>query len=252
MPELALIGGTGISGLPGFETLKTVAVETRFGVPSGPVIEGRYAGTELLFLPRHGRPHTVPPHCVNYRANMVALAEQGVTTVIATNAVGGLHKDWHPGHLAIPHQIIDYTWGREHSLYDGTEDGLDHVDFTEPYTGHLRELLIVAAADSGFAYSDRAVYAATQGPRLESAAEITRLQRDGCDVVGMTGMPEAALARELGLDYAAVCTVVNPAAGIGEEPLTLESMHTVIQESAGRIAQLLDKVIPRLSVTLVA
>ncbi len=246
MVKLAIIGGTGVSELPGLEPRQRHQINTRYGDPSGELVEGLFAGSEVVFLARHGQPHRLPPHAINYRANLCALVDLGVDTVIATNAVGSLRPEWTPSWLVIPHQIIDYTWGREHSIYEGRDDALDHIDFTHPYDSELRQRLLDAAASLDMPHAAQGVYAATQGPRLETAAEINRLRRDGCDIVGMTAMPEASLARELCLKYAAVCTVVNPAAGIGEEPLTLDAMRRVIEETADPIAKLLVSVLPEL------
>jgi len=170
-----------------------------------------------VFLARHGAPHTLAPHAVNYRANVWALREAGVREIIAINAVGGIGDAYPPGRLVIPDQLIDYTWGREHSYCGGAGRALQHVDFTTPYSASLRRRLLQAAPHVGLEVADGGVYGVTQGPRLETAAEIGRMARDGCDIVGMTGMPEAALARELELDYACCAVVVNRAAGRGED-----------------------------------
>ncbi len=158
----------------------------------------------------------MPPHRINYRANLWALRACGAERVLGLAAVGGITARFEPEVLAVPDQIIDYTYGRAHTLYEGDSGDLEHVDLTAPYCERLRRALISACASSGQAVVDEGVYGATQGPRLETAAEILRLERDGCDMVGMTGMPEAALARELGLRYASLAFVVNWAAGKGE------------------------------------
>jgi 5'-methylthioinosine phosphorylase len=215
MNMLGIIGGTGLATLEGMAIERSEPVTTPWGEPSAPLLHGRFAGRPAVFLARHGSGHTIAPHAVNYRANIWALRESGVARIIAVNAVGGIGAAFAPGTLAVPDQIIDYSWGRVHSFYDEPGEALQHVDFTEPYSGALRQVLLAAAARANLPVRDGAVYAVTQGPRLETAAEIDRLARDGCDIVGMTGMPEAGLARELGLEYACCAVVVNRAAGRG-------------------------------------
>jgi 5'-methylthioinosine phosphorylase len=239
MSKLAVIGGTGVNRLEGLVVHSEHPVETPYGQPSHPVLSGRFAGAECLFLARHGVPHHIAPHRINYRANLWALRELGATEVIGVNAVGGIHGRMPTGTLVVPDQLIDYTWGREASFYDGEAAELRHIDFTSPYCASLRTRLVTAAASLGIAHQDFGTYGVTQGPRLETAAEIRRLANDGCDLVGMTGMPEAALAAELALPYASLCLVVNPAAGLGDEPITLESMQAVLEEGSGAVADLL-------------
>lgn len=224
--------------LAGFEMRREHAIDTPFGQPSHPVLEGLFAGRECLFLARHGVPHSIAPHLINYRANLWALREVGAGGILGINAVGGIHPDMPTGALVLPDQLIDYTWGREHTICDGESGPLDHIDFTRPYCPSLRERLRVAAASEAIDLVDFGTYGVTQGPRLETAAEVRRLARDGCDVVGMTGMPEAAIAAELGLPYASLCLVVNPAAGLSDEPITLASMQSVLERGtveAGRL-----------------
>lgn len=217
MPErFAVVVGSGFGALAGGTDGHAVA--TRYGEPSAPVRELLMGVHSVLVLPRHGDRHTLPPHAINYRANVAALAELGATAVIALNTVGVISSVRRPGEIAAPDQIIDYTWGRDHTFHDGGED-FDHVEFTEPFAGGLRRRLLGAASESGVDCFDGGVYAAVQGPRLETAAEIDRLERDGADYVGMTGMPEAALARERGLDYACIALIVNRAAGRGDMPI---------------------------------
>ncbi len=211
MPHVAIIGGSGLTQLEGLEIARREVVYTPYGEPSGPLTHGVLAGTEAVFLARHGYSHTISPHKVNYRANLWALKSIGVERVIAVASVGGIRKDLVPGSLAVPHQIIDYTTMRENSFFD--ESKVVHVDFTEPYDPVLRNLLLKAADKSGMTVARDGVYGACQGPRLETAAEINRMEHDGCDMVGMTGMPEAALARELELSYACCAVVANWAAG---------------------------------------
>lgn len=215
MSAIGIIGGTGLTALQGLEVGRSEAVDTPWGTSSSELLHGKLAGREVIFLARHGHEHTLAPHEVNYRANIWALHAAGVQRVIAVNAVGGISPEFPPGTLAIPDQLIDYSWGRAHTFTQGGVGPVQHVDFTEPYSRSMRAVLLAAAGRSGQRVHDGGVYAVTQGPRLETAAEINRLARDGCDLVGMTGMPEAGLARELGLEYACCAVVVNFAAGRG-------------------------------------
>ena len=221
---LAIIGGTGLTELENINITKRLLVRTPYGEPSQPLVFGNLHGREVIFLARHGNGHTIPPHEVNYRANIYALQSQGVTEIAAVATVGGIHPDLSAGVIAMPHQIIDYTNGRKNTFYDGISLPVKHIDFTEPYCPNLRAKLLRAADSAGEAIVSTGVYAAMQGPRLETAAEINRLERDGATMVGMTGMPEAALARELGISYAAICPVANYAAGRGE------SLHSIQYE----------------------
>jgi 5'-methylthioinosine phosphorylase len=217
MTDIAIIGGTGLNTLSGLTITDRQVVDTPWGEPSGPITRGTLAGRRVAFLARHGSGHTIPPHKVNYRANIWALKEIGVRRIVAVAAVGGIHTDFTPGMIAIPDQIIDYTWSRGHSYFEDELTHVVHVDFTEPYCAELRASLVAAAAGAAVAVRDWGTYGATQGPRLETAAEIDRLERDGCHIVGMTGMPEAALAREAELRYAHCAVVSNAAAGRGGE-----------------------------------
>ena len=237
MKRLAVLGGTGVDQLEGFTPADSQRLATPYGEISAAIEIGHVDGVEILFLQRHGQPRSLPPHQINYRANLWALQDCGVTQVIALNAVGGIRPELTPGTLAIPHQLIDYTWGRAQTYDEGGDVPPNHVDFTEPYSPQLRRALLSAAQAAGEDVVDAAVMAVTQGPRLETAAEIQRLGRDGCDVVGMTGMPEAVLARELGLSYASLCMVVNAAAGLGDAPLTLDAMRTHLQAAAAASAR---------------
>ncbi len=194
-------------------------VTTRFGDPSAPIRPVELEGCRVWVLPRHGDDHSLPPHVLNYRANLAALKELGTDTVIALNTVGVVSDKREAGQIAVPDQIIDYTWGRAHSIYAEPEPGFTHIEFTEPFSKAVREALLAASTAAGVDCYDGGVYAATQGPRLESAAEIDRLEREGADYVGMTGMPEASLAMELGLEYACLSLIVNKAAGRGEKPI---------------------------------
>jgi len=213
---LAIVGGSGLAGLEGLADVRHVAARTRYGEPSAPLVMGRLGEREIVFLARHGEGHSIPPHKINYRANVWALKEAGVRAIVAIATVGGIRRDLGPGMLVVPDQILDYTWGRASTFFEDAGSQVTHVDFTEPYAAALRARILEAARSCGEAIVDGGVYATTQGPRLETAAEITRLERDGADLVGMTAMPEAALAREAGIEYASIAVVVNHAAGRGE------------------------------------
>lgn len=245
-PNLAVIGGTGLTTMPGLEIENEAQPPTRFGAPSAALQRGRLEGAPLTFLARHGAKHTIAPHCINYRANIWALKEAGCSDVLAVAAVGGIAAGLEPGCIVVPHQIVDYTYGREHTFYAekdvdgaGGSAGVMHVDFTNPYCESLRQRVLQAAGPAGIAVVDGGVYGATQGPRLESAAEIDRLERDGCTLVGMTGMPEAALAREAELCYAHCAVVVNEAAGRGPGIITMEDIRANLQGGMDRLATLL-------------
>lgn len=212
--RVAIIGGTGLTALAGLVIQERREIITPYGATSDLLCLGEYHGQSVLFLARHGEQHTIPPHQVNYRANLWALRELGANQVISVAAVGAIHPQLAPSELAIPDQIIDYTWGREHTYSD--LGSVQHVDFTEPYDAALRQRLLTAAAQANIKVLNGGTYAACQGPRLETAAEIRRLKQDGCDMVGMTAMPEASLARELALPYAAIAVSVNWAAGLGD------------------------------------
>ena len=225
--ELAVIGGTGVYALGELADVESHQPVTSYGAPSGPIRVGTYAGKRVAFLARHGEGHSIPPHKINYRANLAALQAIGATQVLALNTVGGITERFGPRVLACPDQLIDYTWGRISTLSEEPGSEVLHVDFGDPYTPSLRKAVIDAAASSGVALVDGGCYGATQGPRLETKAEIARMRRDGCDLVGMTGMPEAGLARELGLDYACLGIVANWAAGAGpdvDEVITLQDV----------------------------
>lgn len=240
---LAIIGGSGLTKLANLEIGRRKVARTPYGDPSGPVTLGRIGGSEVLFLARHGYGHTIAPHEVNYRANLWALKHAGADEAVSVASVGGIRNDLWPGTLLLPHQIIDYTWGRPATFFEGPGAPVSHIDFTEPYSRQMRERVLKAAAAAGERITDGAVYAATQGPRLETAAEINRLERDGADVVGMTGMPEAALAREIGLEYAAIAVVANYAAGRGDSQraVPLERIEIVLDEAMGRVRRIIEK-----------
>lgn len=240
---LAIIGGTGLTSLETLEIVRREMVSTPYGEPSGPITHGVLAGHPVVFLARHGYGHTIPPHQINYRANLWALKHIGVESILAIAAVGGISARMGPGVLCVPDQIIDYTWGRQHTCFEG-ENPVTHIDFTWPYDETLRAALIDGGRRAGIALIEAGTYAATQGPRLETAAEIRKLERDGCDIVGMTGMPEAALARELGLRYACCAVVANRGAGKGDGEITMEQIDQTLKAGMAQVRQLLRVVIP--------
>lgn len=237
---LGIIAGTGFAELPGFEETGISHVDTAWGVPSSPLRMGKMNSTDVIFLSRHGKPHRIPPHRVNYRANIQALVGAGVTDVLAIAAVGGISEFAPPAGIVIPDQMIDYTWGRSSTFFEDDLSEVTHIDFTSPFCDRMRDVLVMAARASGIEFHDGGVYACTQGPRLETAAEIQRLARDGNDVVGMTAMPEAALAREAGLCYASINIVANWGAGLGADEITLDDIHAALNEGMGKVAALLD------------
>lgn len=236
--QFAIITGSGFSSFG--EEAQGRTIETAYGPMSAPLRDLRYGDRRVLLLGRHGDDMRIPPHRINYRANLAGLKQAGTTDVIAINTVGVIRKEMHPGQLAVPAQLSDYTWGREHSFCDGTGDTPQHIDFTQPLSMELRELLLQAAHNAGIECHDGGVYAVMQGPRLETAAEVDRLERDGADFIGMTALPEAALARELGVGYAMLSLIVNYAAGRGDTEIhadieastvsaKLQAMHVLRQ-----------------------
>lgn len=242
---LAVIGGSGLSQLANLDVSHREVLRTPYGEPSGAVTFGQICGRPVAFLARHGHGHTIPPHEVNYRANIWALWKRGAVGIVSVASVGSIRADLKPGDVVVPHQIIDYTWGRRSTYHDGQDGKVVHIDFTDPYDEALRQQLIQAARDSGIAVSTSSVYAATQGPRLETAAEINRYERDGADVVGMTGMPEAALARELGIPYAAISVVANYAAGRADSRggISFAAIEDVLRESMGHVRTIIEKMV---------
>jgi 5'-methylthioadenosine phosphorylase len=242
---LAIIGGTGLTQLSSLEVTRRQIVRTPWGDPSGPLTFGQIGSHDVVFLARHGYGHTIPPHIVNYRANMWALHAQGVTHVVSVASVGGIRADLVPGEIAIPDQIIDYTWGRKSTFFDGDDRGVVHIDFTHPYCEALRQRCVEAARLAAQPVSERGVYAASQGPRLETAAEIDRLEGDGADMVGMTGMPEAALARELDLCYAAIAVVANFAAGraASSQGIRMEEINATLQTALTKVRRIIEKLV---------
>src|SRR5690625_126212 len=245
--SVAIIGGTGLTSLPGLEIKRREVVHTPFGNPSEPITHGQYYGKDIAFLARHGYGHTIPPHRINYRANIWALKHLGIERVIAVAAVGGLSDRMAPRIIAFPDQIIDYTWARAHTFFEDDLTHVTHIDFTYPYDTKLRATLIEAAKRSGIDYVDGGTYGATQGPRLETAAEIRRLCQDGCELVGMTGMPEAVLARELELAYATCAVVANWGAGMhGGAEISLTELEETLKKGMESMARLLTQVVPLL------
>ena len=241
--ELAVIGGTGVDALGELADVETHQPVTPYGAPSGPIRVGTYAGKRVAFLARHGEGHSLPPHKINYRANLAALKAIGASRVLAMNTVGGITAQCGPRVLACPDQLIDYTWGRISTLCEEPGTEVLHVDFGDPYTPSLRADVIAAAKQAGVALVDAGCYGATQGPRLETKAEIARMRRDGCDLVGMTGMPEAALARELELPYACLALVVNPAAGKSSGIITMAEIEAELARGIDKVRAVLGHVL---------
>ena len=239
MTKLAIIGGTGLTQLSNLTSIKREHLQTPYGLPSAEFITGEFNGKKVIFLARHGNPHTIAPHKINYRANIWGLKHLGVKQIIAVAAVGGITKVMLPAHIAIPDQLIDYTYGREHTFYADGSLPLTHIDFTWPYNRRLRDRLINAASQVNINILPTATYGCTQGPRLETIAEINRMERDGCDLVGMTGMPEAVLAKELGMDYAAIAVIANWAAGKSEGEIKMEEIEHNLHLGMEKTATLL-------------
>lgn len=274
--DLGLIIGSGADRL-GLDIVSRSSSHTPFGPPSSALLTANIAGARVLCLARHGEAHTIAPHEINYRANLWALWQHGVRRCIAINAVGAIAAGFEPGQLAVPSQLIDYTWGREStfggadSTFDadnilgGAHGGVVHIDFSEPFDAGLRSRLADACRACGVEVNEGGVYGVTQGPRLETAAEIGRLERDGCTMVGMTAMPEAALARELGMRYAICALGVNHAAGRVPAPAAAPreeghggllaeaapaTIHAEIErhlaDGMGRLRQVLDRLVAAL------
>src|SRR5437763_2912671 len=241
----AIIGGTGLTRLSTLAVAHREVVRTPYGEPSAALIFGQLGGRAAVFLARHGHGHTIPPHRVNYRANLWALKDRGATAVVAVASVGAICR-CAPGDLVVPHQLIDYTSGREHTFFDGGDQQVVHVDFTQPYSTEFRARLLAAAKEANLAVGDGGIYGAVSGPRLETAAEIDRMERDGATLVGMTGMPESVLARELELPYVSLCVVVNHAAGRGDsaEQISMEGVALVLETAMDKVRGLLDHIVP--------
>lgn len=242
---LGIIGGTGLTKLANLKIKRRQIIRTPYGEPSGPLTFGDIGGHEIIFLPRHGNGHTLPPHIVNYRANIWALHSEGVQDIVAVATVGGIQEHLSPGTIVVPDQIIDYTQARKNTFFDGGDLPVKHIDFTHPYSSQLRSLCLEAGRASQETLIDGGVYACVQGPRLETAAEINRLERDGANIVGMTGMPEAALARELDMHYAAICPVVNHAAGraSSQHGIKYENVGEVLDQTMERVRKLIERLV---------
>lgn len=242
--EFAIIGGTGLYHIAALENVEARECDTVYGKPSAPVRIGFLGGKKVAFMARHGEGHSVPPHKVNYRANLRCLKDLGITRVLAINAVGGINDAFGPRIVAVADQIIDYTYGRLHTLSEEPGSEVLHVDFTEPYCVKLRNDILRAAENIAMPIVGFGCYGATQGPRLETRAEINRMRRDGCDLVGMTGMPEAGLARELGMDYACLAIVANWAAGCGDgAEITLEEVLANVNIATASLPALLKEML---------
>lgn len=246
MSDLAIIGGSGLTKLNGTVVTRQQEYETPYGMPSGTLTYGTYADKEIIFLPRHGDPHVIPPHKVNYRANIWVLKEHQVKNIIGINAVGGITGEMYPGRLTCPDQIIDYTWSRAHTFFEDNLSTAMHIDFSQPYSRSLRSLLINTAMNEKLDLSPAATYGVTQGPRLETAAEIERMERDGCDIVGMTGMPEASLAKELEINYVSISIVANWAAGKSSDAITMQVIEKNMRNALEKVHALLAAVIPKI------
>lgn len=243
---IGLIGGSGLTRLEGLTLEQQMQRDTPYGEPSSPLMIGTFAGKDVVFLPRHGEHHTIPPHLINYRANIWAMHQLGVEQIIAIASVGGITDRYQPGVMALPDQLIDYSWGRESSFASEDFAANKHIDFTYPFDETLRQQIQLAANMAEMTVLDGGVYAVTQGPRLETAAEILRLRNDGADMVGMTAMPEAVLARELGIAYASIAVVANHAAGLSSHPLTVEAIMETMESAMEEVHRLLKYVIPML------
>lgn len=240
----AVIGGSGLARLVTLDRCKSQVFQTPYGEPSSPLVSGTIEDQPVVFLARHGSDHTIAPHLVNYRANIWALKHLGVKNIIAVGAVGAIRPEFVDGSLVIPDQLIDYTHSRLHTFYDGESEGLRHVDFTHPYSPRLRTSILGCALENGLQVFDGATYAVTQGPRLETAAEIQRFRNDGADLVGMTSMPEAALARELEINYALIAQVVNPAAGLATQVLLEKDILATLEAHKHRVIELIGCALP--------
>jgi 5'-methylthioinosine phosphorylase len=241
---IAVIGGTGLYAMmDDFEMVRQEIINTPYGEASSPLVHGVLHGKSVVFLARHGFTHRLPPHRINYRANIWMLKKSGVNKILAVNAVGGIHPNSPPETIIIPDQIIDYSWGREHTFYSEDLTRVEHIDFTHPYSESLRKTLITAGKNCAINLVESGVYGCTQGPRLETAAEIKRLQRDGCDLVGMTGMPEASLAREISIDYASIAVVANWAAGLSDDEISMEQIESSLQNGMESVKRLVSETV---------
>lgn len=241
---IAVIGGTGLYAMmDDFDMTRQEIINTPYGEASGPLVFGQLEGKQVVFLARHGFTHRLPPHRINYRANIWMLKKAGVEKIIAVNAVGSINNNCKPENMVIPDQIIDYSWGREQTFYAEDLTRVVHIDFTFPYSEILRKTLIQAGKNKNLDLVENAVYGCTQGPRLETAAEVKRLANDGCDLIGMTGMPEASLARELSIDYASISVVANWAAGINGKEISMEQIESHMQKGMEKVKKLITETV---------
>ena len=239
MKTTAIIGGSGLTQIESIKIIAKKHYQTPYGSPSSACTIGEFSGQKIVFLARHGDPHSIAPHKINYRANMWALKEAGAEQIVAVAAVGGITPEMYPARIAIPEQIIDYSYGREHTYFASDSAPVDHIDFTSPYDEQLRQQIIQSAEILKLDIQASGVYGCTQGPRLETSAEISRIQRDGCDLVGMTGMPEAALARELEIPYACCAVIANWAAGKSAGKITMPEILKNLEQGMADTEQLL-------------
>jgi 5'-methylthioadenosine phosphorylase len=243
--EIAVIGGSGVYSMATLKGASTTSIKTPYG-PSPEILVGKLGGREVAFLPRHGKGHTVPPHLVNYRANIWALHKLGVKRILATTASGTLNPQIKPGELALLTQFIDFTKNRPSTFYEGGKAGVVHIDVTEPYCPELRQVLSKTARGLGVKLHPGATYACMEGPRFETAAEIKALKTLGCDMVGMTNVPECVLAREMEICYSAVGIATNWAAGISRVKLTHADVIQMMKGSIGNVQRLFLDAIPRI------
>lgn len=247
MNKIAIIGGTGLTALEGIKVNETKELKTPYGNPSHALIHSVFGEKEIIFLPRHGDPHRIPPHKINYRANIYALKKSGVQSIIAVNAVGGVTSEMYPCRPIVPNQIIDYTYLRKHTYFETDLKQVTHIDFTHPYCEKLRHHIIQAANNAKIDIQKHGTYGIAQGPRLETIAEVKRMEKDGCDIVGMTGMPEASLARELEIDYVCLSLVVNWGAGKSEEKITMKIIENNLKTGMSKIKTILEETIKLIS-----
>lgn len=243
MQLVGIIGGSGFCDYPGLDIKEIHEVETPFGLPSAALRMGELYGKPLVFLPRHGEKHTIAPHKINYRANVHAMKQVGVTDIFAIASVGGITSAYKPGVMAVPDQLIDYTMGREQSFFSDNFSADRHCDFTWPFQETLRQQLMQTTQKLSTSVLDGGTYGVMQGPRFETAAEINRLQRDGCDMVGMTAMPEAVLARELDINYAMLVLVANWAAGINNSVLQCDEIYSTISSNIKTVQTMIAEII---------
>lgn len=240
MSKIGLIGGSGLYDIQGFVLKQKKSITTPFGKPSDQYLIGKIGKTDIVFLPRHGKKHNIPPHMINYRANIWGFRKLGVDRIISISAVGGIRKGLRPGDIVVLDQTMDMTRNRKSTFYDG-KGGVVHIDFTEPYCPELRRIILKAGKDAGVPVKNGGNYVAVEGPRLETASEIKSFKLLGGDVVGMTGMPEASLAREVAICYTGISVVANYAAGISKTKLTVPEVMKVMHASTETLKRLLKK-----------